>query len=445
MTKKATKTGKELERRVADAYREMGACNVEHDVELVGNQIDIYVELETPGRLRHRIAVEAKDWASPVGIAIVNGFADIVDLLRRERLIDEGIIVSASGFSRQARNAARTYGIRLLEPTDLDVMVVEAKAAPAPTPSALSADDFANQLSPPLQIQDTSVETDFPTEEFSPFIAGPPITHPRYFWGRERELKRLFNLWKRSPLQNAAVIGPRRSGKTSLLLYMKNITTTPSRQLRPVQRADWLPKPERYRWIFVDFQDPRLGTREGLLRYLLTCLNLPIPHSCDLERCMDVVSRGLRNPTVVLLDEIGVALERHPELDDAFWEGLRALATTSQVGGNLAFVLSAHEPPDQLARHSGLGSPFFNIFGYTATLGPLTESEARELIDSSPILFPSADVKWILAQSGCWPLLLQILCRERLIALEEGEIGDAWREDALDQMAPFRHLLEVSR
>jgi len=26
----------------------------------------------------------------------------------------------------------------------------------------------------------------------SPFIVGPPITHPRYFFGRERELKRLF-------------------------------------------------------------------------------------------------------------------------------------------------------------------------------------------------------------------------------------------------------------
>jgi hypothetical protein len=438
MTKKATKTGKELERRVADAYREMGACNVEHDVELVGNQIDIYVELETPGRLWHRIAVEAKDWASPVGIDIVNGFADIVDLLRRERLIDEGIIVSASGFSRQARNAARTYGIRLLEPTDLDAMVAEAKvtrekAAPVPIPP----------MPPSLQkAQDTPTKAGLPIEELSTFIAGPPITHPRHFFGRERELSRLFNLWKRSPLQNSAIIGPRRSGKTSLLLYLKTITTIPPEQLRPGQRADWLPQPERYRWILVDFQDPRLGTREGLLRYLLRCLNLPKPHPCDLERCLDVMSRGLRTPTVILLDEIGVALERYPELDDIFWEGLRALAAT-QVGGNLAFVLAAGKPPDKLARHSNLGSPFFNIFGYSATLGRLTELEARELIASSPTPFPTADIDWILAQSGRWPLLLQILCRERLSALEDGETGDAWRRDGLRQMAPFRYLLDI--
>jgi len=187
-----------------------------------------------------------------------------------------------------------------------------------------------------------------------------------------------------------------------------------------------------------------VGNRVGLLRYLLACLDLPVPTPCNLEHFMDVVSRGLRAPTVILLDEIGVALQRYPELDDFFWEGLRSLAT-NQVGGNLGFVLAAGESPDQLARHSNLGSPFFNIFGYTAALGPLTEPEARELIASSPIPFPPADIDWILAESGHWPLLLQILCRERLIALEGGETDDAWREDGLAQMVPFRHLLGESQ
>lgn len=383
MTKKA-KTGKELERRVADAYRKMGARKVEHDVRLAGNQIDVYVELDTADRGLHRIAVEAKDWTSKVGIDVVNNFALRVRLLRDRGKIDRGVIVSASGFTKEGRDAAKEYEIRLLEPSDLDAMVAEAKAAkekaaPAPTLPVLPASDPAvvQRSRPPQQVQDTSTTGALSAEELPPFIVDPTIPYPRCFFGRGRELKRLFNLWKRPPLQNAAVIGPRRSGKTSLLLYLKSITTTPSEQLRPVQRADWLPEPERYHWIFVDFQDPRLGTREGLLPYLLTCLNLPIPHPCDLEGCMDVISRDLRNPTVVLLDEIGVALERYPELDDVFWEGLRMLAT-NQVRGNLAFVLAAHEPPGQLARHSNLGSPFFNIFGYAATLGPLTEPEADE-------------------------------------------------------------------
>ncbi|MEG4963016.1 MULTISPECIES: ATP-binding protein [unclassified Microcoleus] len=278
-------------------------------------------------------------------------------------------------------------------------------------------------------------------EETSAFITGTPITHPRYFFGRQKELKRLFDLLKRRPLQNAAIIGKRRSGKTSLLYYLKNITTTPTEQLRPGQKSEWLPSPENYRWIFVDFQDSRRQNREGLLRYILESLKMSVPSPCDLDRFMDVVSSNLRQPTVILLDEIGVGLQRCPELDDGFWESLRSLAT-NQTNGNLGFVLATPESPIELARSTGHSSPFFNIFGYTTTLGALTEAEARELIASSPIPFPAEDVEWILNQSKCWPLLLQILCRERLFSLEDGEMGDDWREEGLKQMQPFTHLFE---
>jgi len=276
-------------------------------------------------------------------------------------------------------------------------------------------------------------------EETSPFITGNPITNPRCFFGREKELKRLFNLIKRQPLQNAAIIGKKRSGKTSLLQYLKNITTTPIEQLRPSQKSDWLAHPENYRWIFVDFQDSRLQNREGLLRYILESLKMAVPNPCDLDRFMDVVSRNLHQPTVILLDEIGVGLQRCPELDDGFWESLRSLAT-NQTNGNLGFVLAAPESPLELASSTGHSSPFFNIFGYTTTLGAMTEVEARELIGSSPIPFSDEDIEWILTQSKYWPLLLQILCRERLFSLEDGETGDDWREEGLEQLKPFADL-----
>ncbi|WP_293354233.1 MULTISPECIES: ATP-binding protein [unclassified Microcoleus] len=276
-------------------------------------------------------------------------------------------------------------------------------------------------------------------EETSPFITGNPITNPRCFFGREKELKRLFHLIKRLPLQNAAIIGKKRSGKTSLLQYLKNISTTPIEKLRPNQKSDWLPNPENYRWIFVDFQDSRLQNREGLLRYILESLKMAVPNPCDLDRFMDVVSYNLHQPTVILLDEIGVGLQRCPELDDGFWESLRSL-TTNQTNGNLGFVLASPESPIELATSTGHSSPFFNIFGYTTTLGAMTEAEARELIGSSPIPFADEDVEWILNQSECWPLLLQILCRERLFSLEEGETGDDWRETGLEQVKPFTHF-----
>ena len=264
----------------------------------------------------------------------------------------------------------------------------------------------------------------------SPFIAGPPITQPSHFFGRERELKRLGMMLRHRPLQNAAIIGPRRSGKTSLLHYLR--------------LAHWLPGAEAYRWIFVDFQDARLGRQETLLRTLLSEMALPIPEPCDLESFLDVVSDQLRQPTVILFDEIGVALTRYPELDDAFWESLRSLAT-NQVAGNLGFVLSSAQPPDVLAQHQGMGSPFFNIFGYTAVLGPLSEAGARALIATAPLPFEAKDIDWILTESGRWPMPLQILCRERLLTLSEGETGDAWREEAVRQLEPLRRMTNYER
>lgn len=277
-------------------------------------------------------------------------------------------------------------------------------------------------------------------EQANPFIVGPPITDPRQFYGRQRELKRLFSLWRRPPLQNAAIIGPTRSGKTSLLHYIKSILT--SRTLRSDQRNDLISDPGRYRFLFVDFQDPRMGTQEGLLRHMLRGLTLPAPARCDLEQFMATVSGHLNAPTIILMDEIGVALQRYKELDTTFWEGLRALAI-NQVGGNLGFVLASTHPPHEIAQqHQGGGSPFFNIFGYSALLSPLSEAEARQLMGSSPIPFAEADILWILKHSGGWPLLVQLLSRERLHALYEQETGEEWKEDALRQLAPFRHLLQ---
>lgn len=298
----------------------------------------------------------------------------------------------------------------------------------------LEASDYTFAPSNPSQ--------EWEEEELPPFITGNPIIDPRKFFGREREIKRIFDKLKRPPIQNVAIIGKRRSGKTSLLQYLKNITTTPAEQLRDGQKSDWLQHPERYCWILVDFQDSRRQSREGFMRYILEEMKFPIPNPCDLDRFMEVVSDKLRSPTVILLDEIGIALKTCPDFDDQFWGSLRSLAT-NQTRGNLGFVLADQESPQKLANNNGYSSPFFNIFGYSTTLEPLTETEAQELIASSPRQFSEDDIKWILAESGRWPILLQILCQERLFSLEDGETDDNWREEGLQQIKPFVHLLET--
>jgi hypothetical protein len=127
MSEKRTNTGKEFEQSIAQAYRDMGARKVEHNVEVSGNQIDVYVEMDTLDRGVHRIVIEAKDHSSPVGIKIVNDYIIVVNHLHQLRLIDEGVIVSATGYSKEARTAAKANRIRLLEPSDLDTIITERK------------------------------------------------------------------------------------------------------------------------------------------------------------------------------------------------------------------------------------------------------------------------------------------------------------------------------
>ena len=61
---------------------------------------------------------------------------------------------------------------------------------------------------------------------------------------------------------------------------------------------------------------------------------------------------------------------------------------------------------------------------------------------SSPQAFENQDIKWILAQSGRWPALLQILCHSRLTALEEGRYDNAWQTEGLRRMKPYSYLFE---
>lgn len=269
----------------------------------------------------------------------------------------------------------------------------------------------------------------------SPFITGNPITEPRYFFGREQYLKRIFQLLNRQPLQNVAIIGSKHIGKTSLLHYLKNITQTPVNRLRNGQKQDWLTTPARYRWIFVDFQNPNLQSENGLLQHILNSLDITSPLTCDINYFMQVMPQHLQQPTIILFDEIATVLQNCPELDDRFWGSLRSLSTNS-AKGNLAYILTASTLPSNIAREYGCSSPFFNIFGYTANLGAFTSDEARELIASAPQPFTATDVEWIIEQSRCLPLLLQILSRECWLSLELGEDED-WQTSALEQIAPF--------
>jgi hypothetical protein len=183
--------------------------------------------------------------------------------------------------------------------------------------------------------------------------------------------------------------------------------------------------------------------RERLLQHLLAGCGIEVPQPCTLESFADAIDdHAWESPCIVLMDELARGLAS-PELDQDFWHCLRSLLN-APTQGQLGFLLSSHEPPQQLADERGKTSPFFNMF-QTLELGPFTEAEARQLITDSPIPFPESDVDWILSQSGRWPFLLQILCQERLATLQQDDRTEKWREAGMSQITQHTHLLDSGR
>lgn len=281
-----------------------------------------------------------------------------------------------------------------------------------------------------------------PVNDTTPYVVGVPIYQPRQFFGREHELKIIFDLWSRSPLLHIAVIGPRCSGKTSLLYYLQSIHQTPPHELRSAQRHDWLGTIPAYRFAQVNFANPLSHNQALLFKDILTQLQMPTPERCDLIQFIETVTTYLHDiPTFILLDDIEVGLHSK-QLDQAFWGGFRYLGFDA-TRGKLAFLLTAPEVP---VPPLGEPSTFIGMFGRVLKLEPFTKSDAYELLDTSahimrqmlPIAEPfSADDKqWIVEQTQGWPALLQILCHSRFEALQENRHD--WRPRAQENLSASR-------
>ena len=118
-----------FERDVADLYRALGA-RVLLDVGLAGFQVDILVIEATPSGQTVRCAVECKYYSRPVSSRTVNDFARVVATLRDAGLVDRGVIVTSSGFSRQAREVGAATGLELITLEDLRRAVADHSQQP---------------------------------------------------------------------------------------------------------------------------------------------------------------------------------------------------------------------------------------------------------------------------------------------------------------------------
>jgi transcriptional regulator with XRE-family HTH domain len=242
-------------------------------------------------------------------------------------------------------------------------------------------------------------------------VIGLPIIQPYQFFGRENILHQIYLAWDKPVPESLIILGPKRSGKTSLLNYLKQITQ--ATYLRPEQPegwpTNWLPK--HFQFAFVDFQDANMYQLDTLLKDVLQQLNLTVPENCQMADFSSIIKRECNQPTVILIDNMRRGLSA-PTLEEAFWQNLCALGST----GKLSFVVSCVEQLDQLEQqYQDKLFPFLNLFGHILNLKEFTESEARNLLAASPKPFTEEEIEVLLKESGCWPEPLQKLCHERLL------------------------------
>ncbi|GAB4522152.1 MAG: hypothetical protein Fur0018_03530 [Anaerolineales bacterium] len=248
----------------------------------------------------------------------------------------------------------------------------------------------------------------------NPFFTGNPV-NPANFVNRARELRRVTGRILSG--QSSIITGEPRSGKTSLLHYLKH----PQQQaaLYGDQAAMLM-----FRYFDVDALSDQFTQADFWARALEPLEERLAKAPAGLREAYDVCAQnhyttftlekllaqvqqaGLR--LVLLIDEVDRLLG-HASLNNAeFYGGLRSLTTRSN--GALALVLAARQSVAQLntatQQFSRTGSPYFN-FLEEIPLRPFGQRSALQVLARAQGRFSAEEQKNILFYADGHPYYLQ--------------------------------------
>jgi transcriptional regulator with XRE-family HTH domain len=250
----------------------------------------------------------------------------------------------------------------------------------------------------------------------NPFTYGNPISDPRRFFGRAREVEQIFGRLRNEEFESSSVVGDRRIGKTSLLNYLAD----------PGVRAAHGLGPGSYNFVYVDLQmvDKAMGP-EQLWRRLLVLMRQQCADDgitgvlADLERrerldtfdldelFQEVDDRGQH--VVFLLDEFE-HVTGNVNFGPDFYYGFRSLMIHHKV----ALVTSSRLELIELCHSETVkSSPFFNIFA-NINLRMFSDADCQLMISRSlsgtTVQFSERDIEQVLDLAGLHPYFLQAAC-----------------------------------
>jgi hypothetical protein len=252
----------------------------------------------------------------------------------------------------------------------------------------------------------------------NPFYHRGAIRRPEDFIGRTTELSQVLGLLRNG--QSVSLIGPRRIGKSSLLLHLGQTTVRSGYGLDgphalfvmlDCQELAGSPPEEVYELLFDGLADAAAasgislseGAQPGTYRALDRALQ-------------QATQQG--SSVVVLLDEFEL-LAANEHLTPYFFARLRGL--TTKYG--LAYLTASQRPLFAItAEEEILSSPFFNIF-VTVPLGLFNEEEARTVLNErlapTDVVFSPKLVNHLLFLVGYHPFFLHIAGYHAFQALAE--------------------------
>jgi hypothetical protein len=259
---------------------------------------------------------------------------------------------------------------------------------------------------------------------YNPFFHRGAIRRAEEFHGREDQIGQILGLFRSG--QSVSIVGPRRIGKSSLLLHLK----------RPSTREQSGITSEKTVVALVDCQELGGSPPEEVYEALMTSIMDAIGMKSDVPkgierpgtyRSLDIILGELfrsGSSVIVLLDEFEL-LAANRRLTPYFFARLRGL--TTKYG--LAYLTASQRPLfDITADEEVLSSPFFNIF-VTLSLGLFSHQEALELFEKrlseTGIEFSVELCEYLVELVGSHPFFLHIAGYHAFTAVAEGLVGES--------------------
>ena len=262
-----------------------------------------------------------------------------------------------------------------------------------------------------------------------PFIAGPTIEDPKYFIGRDAELRQMEDRMTNVQPTSISVVGEHRIGKSSLLYHFFQIWNPDRFSPRASGGGVGLSLPsflnpgkkrDPYAVIYLDLQDAACQTQADFYRTIATeAKDHPVVQQYGQQKhwqntTLDGMTfakavKACKEGGVLLvlcLDKFDALFQHPEEFDNGFYDSLHSLINHS----HLMLIVATLQNLEVYRQEHKLTSSFFNV-GHVIELTEFTKAEAAELVKlpkDSPAALSVEEQKKALEWGGRHPYRLQL-------------------------------------